>query len=295
MKIIDNNLVTDIISENASERELVWVYKRIYKFTPYSTRPVPSTDTEYYEEISRILDRTHFNDIADRVQYIQTIKTECALNLLPKQEFAWIDPKNDRLCHWLWFSLMTPGKLATSINSSSNQKKKRDIVFFFDALKKSRFEKLKMLEELRKTWQKLSDHLVSDYRWLDSKNNLQCDWAISYLKKKQTDPLFPTYIVEPHYCKNTYTEIMATIDLHEAERADTSKLAEKMKVAWAQKKARGNIKQAASKVTPKLRQKTLLMLESISTTYKHKNINETLELLIKKENERLTNSWKTQT
>jgi len=291
--MIDNSLVLDIVDNISDERELAWVYKKVRQFKPYTDKElIPVTNDEYFKAILKFLDGRHFKNITERNNYVRRVKAECKASLLPMHEFKWIDKKDDRLCQWLWLNLNKSHGLKASINSSNEIVRYKDIIRHFDSIPKSTYEKLVFINELRISWESKSNIRVADYQWLDKKNHTQCRWAFHYLEKKSGDQDSPYFIEQSNSCPNLYAMVMASIDLWEATDIDRSAFAKKMDLAWKQKQTRAKIKKREEGLKLKLTKKYLLMLDDVSELYEHKNVSKTLELLIKKEHEKLVNSWK---
>lgn len=286
----DNSLVLDINEQTANERELLWIYHRLESKRPFAPKEIiPSTSEEYSDAILNLINGKHFEDLTDRNHFIKLLRKECASNLLDSSDFQWINIKDERLCTWLWLYIHMYHELIPSVNSSTTVTKYKDVIKHIDLMKSTRHEKLTFLYKLKSRW---NNELKKTGRltWLDSKNALQCEWALKYIEKNKGIPQLCSNIKD-NYCGSDYLKVTASLDHWIDSLENKGKFVNKMELAWKQKKIRLSVKSKSQKIKVNLPQDSLLMLNEVSKLYEHKNINATLKLLIKKEYKKLKDSW----
>lgn len=155
--------------------------------------------------------------------------------VLNLNHFDWIPEKNLRLIDWCQTQLSR--KLSSSLQTCSDSfvtsNPKEDFIYRIDTWNTHREEKAEFLQALKIEWPnaQIKPH---QYKWLDSKNLQQLEWAIEYLKKMAPQQRGAYYSDQE---KHSY--IISRLDgLSSWHPAEKELFIQKMKKSWNQKKFR---------------------------------------------------------
>lgn len=205
------------------------------------------------------------NKINDVDQFLSEAKQEFTQKTLSDEQLSWITPKNERLCYWIWLSIVldliqnpllqsdslswlrqtnnhfTSSQYAgLSLPTSCNSAEERynTIIAFFDLSFYSREDKASLLKTLQKKWEHISN--FEKFNWLDQSDPYQVDWLWQALNEQSDSNAksIREHIPEP---TETYQKAEACVALFDTlYQTDDSKelLLLKLKRSWSQKKYR---------------------------------------------------------
>ena len=255
---------------------------------------------------------------------IKQMQAEFQKDQLNSEDFLWLDKSNERLCNWVWCYLKSKsvkrrrrnrpkadsdtgvgfglnldiidldletkprdGQLcAQSFRNTSNNlhDRRKDIVESFHHSELSLLEQKRVIEALLTEWKIILDdrRIVN---WFSKNNAEQFVWAWSYIEK--FDHQLVQEVWNPtndHDLKNT---AIALFDMLHDRPDRKALIIGGMKRAWSQKKFRDKDKKEGKKAySISMTEKTKQKLDSLAE-HKGLKINETIEILIRNEFEKL--------
>ena len=247
------------------------------------------------------LERGYLNEI-----FIKNMMELCDQALLPDKEFEWIDKKNERLCYFAWCHLLlkvqdnearrieaglAPVQYIPLMRINSNptniDERHQAIIDFFDKLDTNLSYKRYLNEELKASWQNIYN-FSEKFKWLDKKDQSQCDWAWDYLYNYLYNRGITHYFLSPTNPSDKHGMVIASFDIWSDHPAEKKLFIVNMKKAWGQKKYRDSLKGKKAY--------NIVMDVEIKSKLDHmakrqgKKINETLEWLINQECDKNTHS-----
>ncbi len=248
-------------------------------------------------EIENALDNYN-QDENMKYNFIYEMANDCNSSLLKKEELYWIKD-DDRACNWVWLTLKCLSSEILSKLSNPNEENRRhffptptfgdvisvkrasstaehgdEIIEFFDLWNASIFEKQNLLNNLKKTWSEITPQKI-ELKWLDEKNEEQCNWTWGYIFNSE----LPTDNLTPLTLTDRYDSIYASLDFWNAHPDSKVLFCQKLKKAWDQKafrKRQGNKVPLNTYISKESRE----MLRSIAKKRDQK-IHETLESIIR--------------
>ncbi|MCG9748246.1 hypothetical protein [Shewanella sp. Isolate8] len=221
--------------------------------------------------------------------YIDNILTSADQRLLNDDDLKWIDPKNERLCYFVWCVLRMsnpyeestlPGQPtyiyeALNLNSKPTNTAERyqAIINFFDCWDVEIHRKSNLNNMLKDKWAEILSK-SDKFTWLNDDN---CEWAMDYLRKANRLHQF----VSPINSTETCGAVIASVDSWNAPIDTNLLFLMKLKKAWSQKKHRDSLN-GRKHYNIAMSTEIKSQLDSLAKHH-NKKINETIEWLISKE------------
>ncbi|MGI3080609.1 hypothetical protein ACRTEU_21190 [Vibrio alginolyticus] len=266
----------------------------------------------------------HLLDEESRSPFLTKMKRAFNLEQLNEEEFRWLDRSDERFCNWVWCYLKSEsGKrrrrdrrkadsyidvefdsnldiidldletkpryrqlCSQSFRNTSNNlhDRRKDIVESFHHSELSLPEQKRVIEALLTEWKIiLSDRRIVN--WFSKNNAEQFVWAWSYIEKFDHQLVQEVWIpTNDHDLKNA---AIALFDMLHDRPDRKALIIGGMKRAWSQKKFRDKDKKEGKKAySISMTEKTKQKLDSLAE-HKGLKINETIEMLIRNEFEKL--------
>lgn len=168
-------------------------------------------------------------------------------SMLSAQDLRLIRGVNDRVINAFWIEIKSiqeqnpnTGKIQSLYNEMplpqspvDTFKRRECLIQFFNLLEWSRLEKLKLLDRLQ-TLAKSILNFEKAFRWLNSKDSAQCDWAHNYVKKRITIESH----IDPIGTSEKYSAALAVFDSWSAPLDSKKLFLLDIRRAWSQKKHR---------------------------------------------------------
>jgi hypothetical protein len=232
--------------------------------------PEPTHPSEYRKLLNEYLSKQ--NELYDgkAKKIVKELTDDFEAYHLTNEQLDWIDPKDIRLCYWVWSYLRhsvekldenslpiekklpyaTPGEwpssdeqkiyeaLGLSFNPKNHKSRHENIICFFDYWNASNHKKVAFIEELKRLWE--SRVLPDDLSWINKEDKKITDWFIRYIKDSEL-PI--QWIPELHSSDEPYHRCIAIIDFYwcfEDPRAKKYFIG-KLKKAWYQQKHRAKM------------------------------------------------------
>ncbi|WP_296062981.1 hypothetical protein [uncultured Amphritea sp.] len=258
----------------------------------------------------------HLHSEETRGVFIKVMEQSCREELIDISNFEWLQ-NNDRACFYAWGYLRTASDQALGYaqppaqslitasgqlgyvqpasqtstmyeqlslaNAPSSTKERFDtIVDFFDRWSEDISFKLQALWKIKFSWTHVYNG-IQPFKWLNKKDEVQCEWVVEYISKVGG----PFLLIQPINNVERYHGIIAGYDLWSAH-PDTKKLfAAKIAKAWSQKKHRDS-RVGKKPLNTYLKEETKLKLDELSQR-NDKKIHEMLEKIICDEYDRSFN------
>ncbi|WP_458735382.1 hypothetical protein [Zobellella taiwanensis] len=269
------------------------------------------TAERYIFEINKVL-LACFPDVFERDRFIRDELNWCRSHLVSKNDVSWIE-NDDKACVWLWLVRVVLGyrvpsddcqnNYARTYNHSelgftstfspfSHKERVSMMVEYLDRISGDTAIRNKVIADLRRNWTIVvnSRELL---KWVDRDDEEQCEWLWGCLKKELVPYLFSGGVNNPFPAVNLlpvgssemYLFSYAVFYAWQGAGAEKELFVRKIKNAWGQKKFRK--KKAAKRsintyIDPVVGKK----LDELVFHY-DLSIHRTIEMLIKKEYERL--------
>jgi len=288
-------------------------YMRTHQI-PYEESLDNSDIPAYCERLNNAL-KARFTNEDDLFNIVVKIKREASQEVVPTKEFDWLR-RDERACFWLWGVLRTASEKELSLSGVpegfnyvppapylqsnlnkfpiSHQERFDLIVKFIDDWNmglayyedkgKSR---LYFLNQWKEQWFDNKSKKIP-FKWLDKKNNIQCNWAWEYVQngfKKNPEEYPNTNYLSPPLDKSIsiYDALQAAYDVWSVHK-DTQKLFLKnISKAWSQiKYHQKNKNQDNVPLNTYIKKNIKSKLNELARN-SNKNIKDVLEYLIIKE------------
>ncbi len=197
----------------------------------------------------------------EKEKMVQSLIAEAEQALLPLDEFSWFKD-DERTCYFVWASIYsnsfnsapnhpaftTPEqqlkqalnyhRLSLKKNPSSSMERFNEVVKYFDRVRQPSKWKLELIAFLKSIWSMIFS-TRKPFRWLDRKNEEQCQWAWDYIQKNDSGSLKPnTYQLQATSTKEMYLAIYAAYDIWRTDNGTKRLFTSDFNRAWQQKKLR---------------------------------------------------------
>lgn len=248
---------------------------------------------------------------------ISEMQTDFKAQQLRDDDFIWLGKSDERLCNWVWCYLKSKSKQQRNQNrrkinktgsllsideillnksvsyaklssnafrdtSNNTHDRRKDIIKSFHDSELRLTKQKKVIEALLNSWKPIfSDKRI--VKWLEKNNTHQYEWAWDYLNK--FDDRLSLKAWTPTNDNELKNAIVALFDILHDKPDRKTLLIGNMKRAWSQKKFRDK-SEGKKAYSISMTEKTKQQLDSLSEQ-KRLKINETIEMLIRNEFERL--------
>ena len=266
-------------------------------------------DAEYYiSEINRELPKFH-PDMLARDKFIGDVLTWCRSHCVSKNDVDWLD-SDDKACAWFWLSRLVSGCHGIHqnyMNYFSRLYGYNELGFNLVPVPSSHKDRMSLVIEYldRVTFDvKIRDQIIVDakkqwliifnssdlLKWVNRKDEDQCAWVWSCLRKEVVPQLHSTGWngfgeLLPMNPSEMYLFSYAIFYFWSGSAAEKELLVRKMKNAWGQKKFRKK-KDGKRSINTYVDVEIGKKLDELVFHY-DLTIHRTIEMLIKKEYERL--------
>jgi len=254
--------------EKLATEECPFFWKKIIQFLEIDPEehPEPTSKEAYRLKLNEFL----FNDMSihinEKSKFIKKIRLEFEEQRLGRHELSWLDSKNDRLCYWVWewISMYTisenkgePNRPITpyfdpsipsyttmnlSMNPNSTAKRFECIHQFFSMLALPAREKETLCQEIYESWLTIAN--TESFKWLNTKNTIQCEWFIEYINSSKEIIFFKAgrrFTEEPIDLYERLSKAIFKFDEWRVYASDKKLFIIKMKRAWSQKQHRDKL------------------------------------------------------
>ncbi|CND45176.1 hypothetical protein [Yersinia intermedia] len=245
-----------------------------------------------YRELGQV-----FKGVHEYNQFLKRIKYALYMKIIPEKEFDWITDFDTGYFAWNVLATMGPyekNELEVDFNSKlppliknggiasipTNKEEVLSALYVgFDNWDESLFFKTRALSSLRTHWINLSREIPAPFKWIDSKNYKQSEWAYQYVMKHINPAYMPFFTTEVKQ-KQLITYLTAVLYSWGAH-ADTKRLMiQRMKKTYSQNVFRESI--VDKKVINTYVQKDVKKKLDMMAKKNKRKINEELEDIIMK-------------
>lgn len=256
--------IKNVIGEK-DERSINFVLNKLVSMNYFIRPMLPVTPAEKYHAMIVTIDSLDFDSPGHKNAFINNLLESLKNNLLPKSEIDWIDKKDKRLCHWLWFHLHEKYNMPASGNYKNETARYNEIIYFFDNLQNHNIDKITLMNALKIDWKECRNYKGYNYEWLNPKNDNQLTNVWRYLQtNSKKNPLPRPLVVNSLYCKNLYAAILASIDIWQEDFTVKETFASNMDRAFKAKDIRAKKSNKQKSQTLKLNKKTLDLLDKLT-------------------------------
>ncbi|MEZ8288918.1 hypothetical protein [Vibrio sp. 10N.237.312.B06] len=259
----------------------------------------------------------HTEDEKKSGKLIGQMQTDFKAQQLRDDDFLWLGKSDERFCNWVWCYLKSKSKQKRNRNRRENNKvepildiddllldksvsytnlssnafrdtsnnthdRRKDIIKSFHASELRLTKQKEVIEALLNSWKPIfSDKKI--VKWLEENNTHQYEWTWEYLNK--FDDRLSLKAWTPTNDNELKNAIVALFDMLHDKPDRKTLLLGSMKRAWSQKKFRDK-NEGKKAYSISMTEKTKQQLDSLAEQ-KRLKINETIEILIRNEFERL--------
>lgn len=212
---------------------------------------------------------------------IEIILNRMYKDLIPLENFAWIDPSNHRLLIWVINQLNKVYPSMKHLGDIPPCNRFDEIIFYFDDSKADQAKKLSHLTLLKSEWSQIFSNKKLSHL-INEEDEAQLNWAWKYLYKHQQ--LLAG--LNPTNQREAYIAILSSLDsLSFQHPAEERLFIDRMRKTWSQVKYRNSEKAKKQRSLP-MSDKTKKQLDYITAAHEER-INETLERIIREEYNRI--------
>ncbi|NAX45448.1 hypothetical protein CAG70_00285, partial [Photobacterium halotolerans] len=248
------------------------------------------------------IDNLHLNE-SERNTLISGMQKSFYKTQLSDEQFTWLDKGDERFCNWVWCFIREIDRLSNRRRShieteminlstkdlidtrNSYQQRRKDIISCFHNSEAYPEQQQHLINQIQSIWQTIfQDKRVLN--WLDKNNPKQWQWAWEYILN--FDKNLISFIWPPTSDNEIKSAIVSIFDMFDILHDNPDRktlLIGNMKRAWSQKKFRDK-NEGKKAYSISMTEKTKQKLDSLAE-HKGMKINETIEILIKNEFEKL--------
>lgn len=169
--------------------------------------------------------------------WIDSLKNDSNLALIPKEHFNWIDAHNPRVCIWLAHRVAMHFSITTNQIPISSKEQISFIIKCFDNTEPA-VNKIDLIFDFKADWQMIYNK-TSTFQWLSEENIDQCKWASQYIINKN----FYHFYAHPSSESELYNSIVANYDLWTAHEDTKFRFLDNMKKSWNKRKHIASLKE----------------------------------------------------
>lgn len=147
-------------------------------------------------------------------KFVQEMKNSLSSSLIPDAQFDWMKDYTSAYFAWYVLSTMSPQELnafdvsfvtgyppliknrGLKMIPENREAALAEIYTCFDSWNEAFLIKSKTMSSLKKYWTELNRELPQPFKWIDLKNDKQCEWAYSYVMNHIKPRYIPEFIAE---------------------------------------------------------------------------------------------------